>query len=295
MLLKASQRTFALHTAQRACFSASYKSILIETDELDRMLGDPSLTVFNASYVTGAAPNPKAAHIQSRIPGSLFFDFNRFSNYDSPYSYTVPTEDQFQAEMHSLKVKRTDQIVVYDKIGMVSAPRAYWLFKLYGLPNVRILNGSFHKWAELEKRRVEEGERDSAFRRVDRDNEEFDCRYEYDHSKIFMFEQINKTSKQIVDTRVESVYANGTIPKAINIPFTKVLNDDKTYKRPEQIQEVLEMNGIKNPQINEDVVLSCQRGITASVMEIAMRLIGNEKVMLYDGSYEEYSKRIIKQ
>ena len=123
----------------------SYKKILLETDELDELIQKKptDLTILNASYMTATIPNQHEYHKKGRIPGSLFFDFNRFSNYDSPYSYTIPTEEQFGAEMRNLKVKHTDQIVVYDKIGKVSAPRAYWLLKLYGLPNVRILNGSF--------------------------------------------------------------------------------------------------------------------------------------------------------
>jgi thiosulfate/3-mercaptopyruvate sulfurtransferase len=48
--------------------------------------------------------------------------------------------------MQALDVRKNDQIVVYDKIGKVSAPRAYWILKTFGLDNVALLNGSFSKW-----------------------------------------------------------------------------------------------------------------------------------------------------
>ena len=57
-----------------------------------------------------------------------------------------------------LNVRKSDIVVVYDKIGMISSPRAYWLLKTFGVEKVMILNGSFTKWKE-EKRQIEEGDR----------------------------------------------------------------------------------------------------------------------------------------
>jgi thiosulfate/3-mercaptopyruvate sulfurtransferase len=48
--------------------------------------------------------------------------------------------------MKAIEVRKSDTVVVYDKVGMLSAPRVLWLFKSYGVPSVRILNGSFSKW-----------------------------------------------------------------------------------------------------------------------------------------------------
>jgi len=48
--------------------------------------------------------------------------------------------------MKAVGVRKSDIVVVYDKIGMISAPRAFWLFKTFGLENVFLLNGVFNKW-----------------------------------------------------------------------------------------------------------------------------------------------------
>jgi thiosulfate/3-mercaptopyruvate sulfurtransferase len=45
--------------------------------------------------------------------------------------------------MKAINVRKNDYIVVYDKISKVSAPRAYWILKTFGLQNVAILNGTF--------------------------------------------------------------------------------------------------------------------------------------------------------
>ena len=63
--------------------------------------------------------------------------------------------------------------------------------------------------------------------------------------------------KIIIDSRLESVYEKGTVANAINLPFTLLLNPDKTYKKPDELRKVIESFGIKNPSQNQDLVLSC--------------------------------------
>lgn len=67
--------------------------------------------------------------------------------------------------MKAVNVSKNDIIVIYDKIGMISAPRAYWLFKTFGLENVMILNGAFSKWL-AEKREIDEGDKLNAWKKM---------------------------------------------------------------------------------------------------------------------------------
>lgn len=147
-------------------FSSINNKILIETPELESLIKEQpeKVSIFNASY-TIQNVNPREEHIKGRIPSSIFYDFNEFSSQDSSFSYTVPSEQQFKDHMKTINVRKNDIVVVYDKIGMVSAPRAFWLLKTFGLPNVMILNGSFHKW-QAENRAIEEGDTESAWKRI---------------------------------------------------------------------------------------------------------------------------------
>ena len=67
--------------------------------------------------------------------------------------------------MKEINVRKSDLIVVYDKIGKVSAPRAFWMLKTFGIENVAILNGSFGKWM-AENRSIEDGDIERAWKRV---------------------------------------------------------------------------------------------------------------------------------
>ena len=47
---------------------------------------------------------------------------------------------------------------------------------------------------------------------------------------------------------------------------------------------------MKDP-LNDEVVLTCQRGVTACILDTALEYLGNEKTSVYDGSLEEYAQR----
>jgi len=81
---------------RRSCFSSSIDKITIESHELENLIKEEPerLSIFNATYTLQNIV-PRTEHIKSRIPSSIFYDFDAFSNRDSAYSYTVPSEQQF--------------------------------------------------------------------------------------------------------------------------------------------------------------------------------------------------------
>ena len=97
----------------------------------------------------------------------MFFDFDEFSQRGSKLSYTVPSEESFADNMRKLDVRKSDIVVVYDKVGMLSSPRAVWLLKTFGVSNVLLLNGTFSKW-DAEKRPTMENDSECAWKRVSR-------------------------------------------------------------------------------------------------------------------------------
>ena len=154
--------------------------------------------------------------------------------------------------MKAINVRKSDFIVVYDKIGKVSSPRAYWILKTFGIKNIAILNGSFTKWV-AENRPVEDGDSEKAWKKI-RQPESLALPQDYsftcDTSRIKLYNEIVKISHfnlvssdtkgpdsiKIIDARLDSVYDLGHIPSSINIPFTHMLNADKTFKPVEDLR-----------------------------------------------------------
>ena len=175
--------------------------------------------------------------------------------------------------MKALNVRKNDIVVVYDKIGMVSAPRAFWLLKTFGLKNVMILNGSLLKW-QSETRAIEEGDVENAWKKIrSTEASKDDFNFQFDEQRVTKYEEMvhitkynkaNADGLPIIDSRLESVFAQGNIPTSKNLPFTALLNADKTFKSKEELIKIFESAGIEDP-VTAQLVLSCQRGITACV------------------------------
>ena len=146
----------------------------------------------------------------------MFFDFDEFSQRGSKFSYTVPSVESFAESMRILDVRKSDIVVVYDKVGMLSSPRAVWLLKTFGVPNVLLLNGTFSKW-DAEKRPTTENDSACAWNRQNRKRvpSADDFKFSFDSKKIRLFEDIVKTSASnksggqhmpIIDSRFEQVF-----------------------------------------------------------------------------------------
>ncbi len=102
----------------------------------------------------------------------------------------MPSEEQFAEEMLKINVRKNDLVVVYDKSGMLSAPRAFWMLKTFGLHNVFILNGTFSKW-EAEKRQIESGDNERAWTRTRKTiARSDDFHFQLNSSKVKSFEDM---------------------------------------------------------------------------------------------------------
>ena len=84
-----------------------------------------------------------------RIPSARFFDLDAVKDQDSPYPHMLPTAEGFAEAMQKIGIRRDDAVVVYDsqELGIFSAPRVGWTFKVFGHPNVHLLN-NFRLWVQ---------------------------------------------------------------------------------------------------------------------------------------------------
>ena len=211
----------------------------------------------------------------------------------------MPSAEYFSAQLRTIGVRKNDIIIVYDKSGMLTAPRTYWMLKSFGAPNVYILNGTFSKW-EAEKRAVETGETEHTWTR-NRTAKPLpdDYTFKLDSPKVKSFEDIQKTlltqkdnHVHILDGRGKPMFDAGHIETALSLPFSEVLNADKTFKSNEELKKLFKEQGSLSDPTKDQVILSCQRGIAACVLDVALRQIGNQQTSVYDGSYEEYGAKI---
>lgn len=90
----------------------------------------------------------KKEFAQSHIPGASFFDIDECSDRSSQFDHMLPTEKFFADYVGNLGIGNDSHVVVYDAsdFGAFSCTRVWWMFRLFGHPQVSVLNGGFRNW-----------------------------------------------------------------------------------------------------------------------------------------------------
>ena len=264
---------------------------LVSTEWLAAHMKDPDLRVLDASwYLPDAGRNPRAEYDAAHIPGARFFDIDEISDARSDLPHMAPPAEKFMSRMRKLGVGDGHQIVVYDGAGLLSAARVWWLFRLMGHRDVAVLDGGFPKW-QAEGRAIEDTPPVVKDRHL---TVRFQNHLVRDVTQVSQASKLGTT--QIVDARAAERFRGdapepreglraGHIPQSRSVPFTTLLNDDKTMKSPDAARAVFQDAGI-DPE--KPVITTCGSGITAAVLALALERIGNDSWSLYDGSWAEW-------
>jgi len=89
----------------------------------------------------------------------------------------------------------------------------------------------------------------------------------------------------------EGVLRGGHIHRAINIPWSKAVNDDGTFKTREELEEIY--FGDTGIDASDNIVTYCRIGERSSHTWFVLKyLLGARKVRNYDGSWTEWGNMV---
>lgn len=267
---------------------------VVSFDWLKNRIGEPGLKVVDASWYLPAQNRDAGAEFAvARIPGAVFFDQDSIVDETSDLPHTIPNPADFARAAGALGLSETDTIVVYDGPGMFTAPRVWWLLRLFGAGNTFVLDGGFDSWKQqgLPVETTEPAEPLPA---------EFTATS--NPSAITSFAQmrsiVDTGSSQIADARGPGRFTgaeaepragmrSGHMPGARNVPFP-VLSDGGKLKSIPELRQALEASGL---DLDKPVVTTCGSGVTAAVITLALHSVGHRHNTLYDGSWSEWGGR----
>jgi thiosulfate/3-mercaptopyruvate sulfurtransferase len=264
---------------------------LVDTAWLEEHLNDDSLAIVEVDEDT-------SAYEKGHIPNAISINWET-ELHDLPRREFISRE-QLATLLGEKGISNDHTIILYSGNNNWFASYAYWLFKYRGVENVKLLNGGRKKW-ELESRTFnqEQPNRSRATYRLGSEHPEF---------RIFRDEVLQRVGADgaWVDVRSPEEYRGellapphlpqeqaqvpGHIPGAANITWSKTVNDDGTFKTPDELRKLYEAEGI-TPE--KDVVTYCRIGERSSHSWFVLtELLGFNNVKNYDGSWTEYGSLV---
>ena len=264
---------------------------LVSTEWLAAHLKDPDLRVLDATFVLpDMGIDPLPAYHAAHIPGARFFDIDDVSDHRSDLPHMAPPVEKFMSRMRAMGVGDGHQVVVYDQVGLFSAARVWWLFRLMGHSDIAVLDGGLPKW-------LAEGRPTEDLPPVIRDRHMTVRRQAH---LVRDVTQVSSASKlgdhEIVDARAPERFRGeapeprpglraGHIPGSKNVHYASLLQADGTMKDTAGLRAAFAAAGV---DLARPVITTCGSGVTAAILSLALERIGKTDHSLYDGSWCEW-------
>ena len=267
--------------------------MMVTTAWLADHLDDPGLVVVESDedvllYDTG------------HIPGAIKVDWHLDLNDPVTRDYV---DGQAFADLCSRNgISRESTVVFYGDNFNWWAAYALWVFRLFGHPDVRLLNGGRMKWLQEGRDLTTDVPKPEPTEYPVVEREDPPIRAFRDD----VLEHIGKGGK-LVDVRSPGEYSGellhmpdypqegalrgGHIPGAASKPWKMAANDDGTFKDADALRGIYaEELGLQH---EDDVVVYCRIGERSShTWFVLQNLLGYPTVRNYDGSWTEWGNLV---
>lgn len=232
---------------------------------------------YAAGHIPGAVNLPVATITGSRdgIPGMLV---------------PIPTVEQ---ALGARGITQKSWVVIYDAFGGVQATRLFWVLDYLGHPRVSVLQGGFEGWQQ-EGRPVTREVRQpqvSTYQATPDAAKLADFTWVRTHLQAPEVVLLDARSSAEFTGEVSGRHVKrpGHIPAAVNVDWVRNLTaPPRRFKTGKTLKQMYQDAGV-TPE--NEIVVYCRTGARASHNYFVLRLLGYERVRLYDGSFVEWSNQ----
>ncbi len=269
----------------------AFPDTLVTTQWAQEHLADKGLRFIEVDVDT-------AQYEQGHIPGAAGFNWQTQLNH--PVRRDIPSKEEFEVLLSAAGVDNDTTVVLYGDNNNWFAAFALWLLKYYGHDKVVLIDGGRKKWAAegrpLTKDVASHPRTQYKVRHIDP---------ALRAKREFVLDTVRTKSRNLVDVRSVPEYTGeiiappgmsetaqraGHIPGAINIPWSQAVNEDGTFKAPDDLAKLYESKGLDPAK---ETITYCRIGERSSHTWFVLKyLLGYDKVINYDGSWTEYGNLI---
>ena len=264
---------------------------LVSTNWLAAHIKDPDLRVLDASwYLPTMGRDAKAEYTTGHVTGARFFDIDDISDQRSELPHMMPPVEKFISRLRAIGVGDGHQVVVYDGMGLFSAARVWWMFRLMGQTNIAVLDGGLPKWlADGHKTtKTPPAIRDRHMTVTAHKDMVKDVTQVARAAKLGDYVVIDARDADRFEGRAEEPregMRSGHIPGSRNVHYAALLNADGTMKPADTLRQIFIDAGV---DLQKPAITTCGSGVTAAILSLALERIGKTDHSLYDGSWSEW-------
>jgi len=252
---------------------------LIETHELDALLGHSDLLLVDCRFELTQPAAGRAAFDDVHIAGAVYADLNEDLSDLSITGrgrHPLPDVARFAATLSRLGYRPDQTVVAYDQDNGAYAARLWWMLRWIGHADVAVLNGGFAA-AVAAGLPMASGEAMPVM------SPELELRG--DTTMLVDFDELEQarrsSSRVLLDARSAERWRGdvepidpvaGHIPGSVNRPFTMNLDASKRFRSADELRAAyLELLGDRTP---ETAIHQCGSGVTACHNLLAMEHAG---------------------
>ncbi len=271
--------------------AAAQEGPLVTADWLAGNLDNESVRVFEVSVDTGV-------YERGHIPGAL--NINWHTDLVDTVRRDLVSRENFEALLRRSGVTEDTTIVLYGDNNNWFAAWGAWVFDMYGFSDVKLLDGGRKYW-EAQGLPLDT------------------ATPEYAASEITVADELRplrarlvdvlavvegEAEGQLIDIRGPREYNGeifapdgvqelsvraGHIPGAVNVPWGEIVNEDGTFKSPDEIRAIYAAVGVDG---SKPIITYCRIGERSSHTWFALSRILGYDVKNYDGSWTEYGNSV---
>jgi thiosulfate/3-mercaptopyruvate sulfurtransferase len=264
---------------------------LVSTDWVAGHKDDPNVRVVEVDVDTSAY---ELGHVEGAIA------WNWTTQLNDPVRRDILDKGQFERLLGNSGIGNDTLVVLYGDNNNWFAAYAYWQLKIFGHDKVKLMNGGRKKW-EMEGRPLVKdvpSVQPVEYRAKDPD---FTIRA----LQPDVFHSLGKSSVALVDVRspqeftgeviappgmTETAQRGGHIPGAVNVPWSKAVDEDGTFRSAEELQSLYRPLGVTP---DKEVITYCRIGERSAHTWFVLReLLGFRNVRNYDGSWTEWGSMV---
>jgi len=261
-------------------------SLLSAAGLATELAGDHPPVLVDVSYNLGGPPG-REAYDAGHLPGAHFVDLD--AELAAPPGaggrHPLPSATVVEGALRRCGVSAGTPMVVYDQATSLGAARAWWVFRYFGLSDVRVLDGGLAAW------RAAGGEVTRDVMRV----APGDFTAVPGGMPMLDADSAAALAKRgvLVDVRAAARYAGenepidpvaGHIPGAVNAPATELLEADGRYRPAAELRAHFAALGA---DAAAEVGAYCGSGVTAAQAALALERAGIEAAV-YVGSWSDW-------